>query len=85
MAEGHLQLHCFRKQSEVFQSGLPEKRRLDGLRTYRQIRSITGQKIFVKETRQERADRLILRVEILLAPLVTIFIFALAAGMIRLG
>ena len=55
------------------------------MRTYRQIRSITGQKIFVKETRQERADRLILRVEIFLAPLVTIFIFALAAGMIKLG
>ena len=55
------------------------------MRPYRQIRSITGQKIWIRETRQERADRLILRAEILLAPLVTIFIFALAAGMIRLG
>ena len=55
------------------------------MRTYRQIRSITGQKIFVKETRQERADRLILRAEIILAPIVTIFVFALAAGMIRVG
>ena len=72
------------KQPET-QRNVCVKRRLDGLRTYRQIRSITGQKIFVKETRQERADRLILRAEILLAPLVTIFIFALAAGMIRLG
>ena len=55
------------------------------MRSYRQIRTITGQKIFVRETRRERADRLILRAEILLAPLVTIFVFAVAAGMIRLG
>ena len=53
------------------------------MRAYRQIRTITGQRIFVKETRQERADRLILRAEVLLAPLVTIFVFAVAAGMIR--
>ncbi|MBO7711089.1 MAG: hypothetical protein J6S83_11515 [Lachnospiraceae bacterium] len=52
---------------------------------YRQIRTITGQKIFVKETRRERRDRLILRAEILLAPLVVIFVFALAAGMIKVG
>lgn len=55
------------------------------MRPYRQIRTITGQKLFVKETRQERADRLILRAEIILAPVITIFVFAVAAGMIRLG
>ena len=55
------------------------------MRPYRQIRTITGRKIFVKETRQEPADRLILRAEIILAPIVTIFVFALAAGMIKLG
>ena len=55
------------------------------MKPYRQIRTITGRKVFVRETRQERADRLILRAEIVLAPVVTIFIFALAAGMIRLG
>lgn len=55
------------------------------MRPYRQIRTITGRKMFIRETRQERADRLILRAEIVLAPVVTIFIFALAAGMIRLG
>lgn len=55
------------------------------MRAYREIRSITGQKLFVKETRQERADRLILRAEIILAPVITIFVFAVAAGMIRLG
>ena len=55
------------------------------MRTYRQIRTITGRKIFVKETRQERADRLILRAEIIAAPLVTILVFAIAGGMIRLG
>ena len=55
------------------------------MRPYRQIRTITGRKIFVKETRQEHADRLILRAEIILAPLVSIFVFAVAAGMIKLG
>ena len=53
------------------------------MRPYRQIRTITGQKIFVKETRQERADRMILRAEIVLAPLAAIFAFAVAGGMIR--
>ena len=53
--------------------------------TYRQIRTITGRKIFVKETRQERAERMILRAEIIAAPLVTILVFAIAGGLIRLG
>lgn len=53
------------------------------MRTYRQIRTITGQRIFVTETREERIQRHILRAEIFLAPLVTIFVFAVAAGMIR--
>jgi len=53
------------------------------MRPYRQIRTITGQKIWIRETRQERADRLILRAEIILAPLVAVFVFAVAAGMIR--
>ena len=55
------------------------------MRSYRQVRTITGQRIFVRETRQEHADRLILRAEIVLAPLVAIFVFAVAAGMIKLG
>lgn len=55
------------------------------MRPYRQVRTITGQRIFVRETRQEHADRMILRAEIVLAPLVAIFVFALAAGMIKLG
>ena len=53
------------------------------MRPYRQIRTITGQKIWIRETRQERADRLILRAEIVLAPLVTILAFAIAGGVIR--
>ena len=53
------------------------------MRPYRQIRTITGQKIWIRETRQERADRMILRAEIVLAPLVAVFVFAVAAGMIR--
>ena len=55
------------------------------MRAYRQIRTISGQKIFIKETRQERADRLILRAEIIAAPLIAIMVFAIAGGMIRLG
>ena len=51
--------------------------------TYRQVRTITGQRIFVKETREERIQRNILRAEIVLTPLVAIFVFAVAAGMIR--
>ena len=53
------------------------------MRTYRQIRTITGQRIFVTETREERIQRNILRAEIILMPLVAIFVFAVAAGMIR--
>lgn len=53
--------------------------------TYRQVRTITGQRIFVKETREERIQRNILRVEIIAAPLVTILVFAVAGGLIRLG
>ena len=55
------------------------------MRTYRQIRTITGRKIFVTETREERIQRNILRVEIIAAPLVTILVFAVAGGLIRLG
>ena len=52
---------------------------------YREARTITGQKIWIRETRQERAERMILRAEIIAAPLVTILVFAIAGGMIRLG
>ncbi|MBQ1291160.1 MAG: hypothetical protein IIY28_07400 [Lachnospiraceae bacterium] len=52
---------------------------------YREIRTISGKKIWTRETRQEHADRLILRAEIILAPLIAIFVFAVAAGMIKLG
>lgn len=52
---------------------------------YRQIRTITGQKMFIRETREQRRDRLILRAEIILTPIVTILVWAVAAGMIRLG
>ena len=52
------------------------------MREYRQIRTITGQKIFVKETREERAERIMFRLEVFLAPIVVIIAFAAAAGMI---
>ena len=53
------------------------------MRPYRQIRTITGRKIFVRETAEERRNRIILRAEIIIAPLLTIFVFAVAGGMIR--
>lgn len=49
---------------------------------YREIRTIGGRRIFVKETREQRRDRLILRAEIILAPIVTIWVWAAVAGMI---
>jgi hypothetical protein len=52
---------------------------------YREIRTITGRRVFVRESRESRRDRLILRAEIILTPIVTIIAFALAAGMIKLG
>ena len=61
------------------------KWRMNFMTGYREIRTISGKKIWTRETRQEHADRLILRAEIILAPIVTIFVFALAAGMIKLG
>ena len=53
------------------------------MRPYRQIRTITGRKIFVKESREERIQRNILRAEMVLAPLVMILAFAAAGGMLR--
>ena len=50
--------------------------------TYREIRTITGRKMFVRETREQRLDRLILRAEIVLTPIVTILVWAAVAGMI---
>ena len=50
---------------------------------YREARTITGRKIFVKETREERIQRNILRAEMVLAPLVMILVFAAAGGMLR--
>lgn len=53
------------------------------MRAYRQIRTITGQKVFVRESREERIQRNILRAEMVLAPLVMILVFAAAGGMLR--
>jgi len=49
---------------------------------YTQIRTITGQKIFVRQSREMIRERRILWAEIILAPLVVIWVFAKAAGMI---
>lgn len=49
---------------------------------YREIRTITGQKIFTRESKEEARDRRILTAEIVLTPLVVIWVFAKIAGMI---
>ena len=49
---------------------------------YREIRTITGQRMFVRETREQRLERIMLRIEIVLAPIVAILVWAKAAGMI---
>lgn len=49
---------------------------------YREIRTITGQRMFVRETREQRKERILFRVEVALMPLATILIWAIAAGMI---
>lgn len=52
------------------------------MRPYRQMRTITGQKIFVRMTKEEIRDRRLYWAEVILAPLVMILVFAMAAGMI---
>lgn len=51
-------------------------------RYYREIRTISGQKIWVRETRGERAERWIYWAEVILTPLIVIIVFAAAGGMI---
>lgn len=52
------------------------------MQEYRQIRTITGQKIFVRESREEARERKIFLAEVILTPLIVIYVFAKAAGMI---
>ena len=49
---------------------------------YREVRTITGQRMFVRESREQRRDRMILRAEIVVAPIMAILVWAAAAGMI---
>ena len=49
---------------------------------YREIRALNGQRIFVRESREQRRERIMLRIEIVLAPIVAILVWAKAAGMI---
>ena len=55
------------------------------MRPYRQIRTITGQKIFVRMTKEDIRERRLYWLEVVLTPILTVYIFALAAGMIKLG
>ena len=52
------------------------------MQSYREIRSITGQKMFVRETEEQRLERILFRFEIVLAPIAAILVWAAAAGMI---
>jgi len=49
---------------------------------YREIRTITGRKILTKESPEERFNRILFGIEIVMTPIVVILAFALAGGMI---
>lgn len=49
---------------------------------YRTMRTITGRKVFVRMSKEEIRDRRLYWVEVVTAPLLTILVFAMAAGMI---
>ena len=50
---------------------------------YREARTITGQKFFVRESREQRRERIMFRIEVAMMPIVAIIVWASAAGMIR--
>ena len=52
------------------------------MRPYRKARTITGQVFYVKETREEAFNRHFLTIVTAITPLVMIWAFAKAAGMI---
>ena len=52
------------------------------MQTYREIRSITGQKMWVRENAYQRRERILFRVEVALMPIAVILIWAAAAGVI---
>ena len=52
------------------------------MQTYREIRSITGQKMWVRENAEQRRERILFRAEVILAPIAVILVWAAAAGMI---
>ena len=52
------------------------------MQTYREIRSITGRKMWVRETQEQRMERILFRVEVALMPIAVILIWAIAARMI---
>ena len=52
------------------------------MQSYREIRTITGRKMFVRMSKEEIRERRMLRLEIVLTPLVVIWVFAKFAGMI---
>lgn len=49
---------------------------------YREMRTITGQKMFVRETREQRMERILFRIEVVMAPIVAVLVWAIAARMI---
>ena len=52
------------------------------MQSYREVRTITGQKMFVRETEEQRLERILFRFEIVLTPIAAILVWAAAAGMI---
>jgi len=52
------------------------------MREYTEVRTITGQKIFVRKSREEIREERIYWAEVILVPLFVIWFFAKCAGMI---
>ena len=52
------------------------------MKEYTEVRTITGQKIFVRKSKAEIREERIYWAEVILAPLVVITVFAKFAGMI---
>ena len=49
---------------------------------WREFRTVTGKKVWTKETREQARDRRLFWLEVVATPLLMIFLFAKCAGMI---
>jgi hypothetical protein len=80
VAQGDLQLHRQRAKREVFQDRLFEEGRMD--MKYKTYKTTLGHKYQMRICEDELHERRIFRAVLVLSPLVMVFAFALAAGVI---